>query len=70
MGEIIYELSLGLFKNQHRKLDTEFAQLAQKMFLQLKAWYDELPDCLATIEATPHVLSLQSVSLSPQLENP
>jgi hypothetical protein len=64
MGEMIYELSLSLFKDKHRKLDMKFAQLAQEMYLRLRKWYDALPDCLATIDATPHVLSLQSVFLS------
>jgi len=61
MGEIIYELSLSLFKHKHRKLDMKFAQLAEEMYLRLRKWHDELPDCLATIDATPHVLSLQFV---------
>jgi hypothetical protein len=61
MSEIIYELSLSLFKDKHRKLDMKYAKLAEEMHLRLKKWYDGLPKCLATIDATPHVLSLQCV---------
>ena len=61
MGEITYELSLSLFRDSRETLDMEFAQLAESLYDRLRAWYEELPNCLSSIEATPHVTSLQFV---------
>lgn len=61
MGQIIHELSLSLFKDNSQTLDTEFARVAEELHGRLRAWYEVLPDCLATSDATPHVLSLQYV---------
>ncbi|KAJ5325685.1 uncharacterized protein N7506_008787 [Penicillium brevicompactum] len=58
MGQIIHELSLSLFKDNSQTLDIEFSRVAEELHGRLRAWYEDLPDCLATSDATPHVLSL------------
>lgn len=60
---ITYDLSWSLFGSgdKERKLDASSVQAAEEAYARLQKWYEELPDCLETGNATPHVLSLQFV---------
>lgn len=61
---ITYDLGWSLFGNgaKERKLDANSAQAAEEAYTRLQEWYEGLPDCLGTDNATPHVLSVQCVS--------
>lgn len=62
---ITHDLTWSLFDRdmEERTLNTDFVQAAKDAYYRLRTWYDELPNCLGTSNATPHVLSLQYVSL-------
>lgn len=58
---VTYELSWSLLGScdKERKLDANSVEAAEQAYARLQKWYEELPDCLGTDNATPHVLSLQ-----------
>lgn len=60
---ITYELGWSLFGtgDRERKLDTKSVQAAEEAYARLQRWHEELPDCLGTSNAPPHVLCLQFV---------
>lgn len=61
---VTYDLTWSLFGNGDKELmlDANSVQAAEEAYARLQKWYEELPDCLGTSNATPHVLSLQFVS--------
>lgn len=61
MGEITHELSMSLFRDNKQTLDIDFARLAEGLYARLQAWFEGIPDCLSSVDATPHVMSLQFV---------
>lgn len=65
---ITHDLTWSLFNrgDEEQNLNAEFVQAAEDAYNRLRAWYDKLPNCLGTSNATPHVLSLQSVILLPR----
>lgn len=73
ISQITYDLSWLLFGDKDRKLDTAFAQATEYVHSRLNRWYQELPKCLGTTNAPPHVLSLQCVlllqSFTPQIRD-
>lgn len=58
---VTYKLSWSLFGSgdKERKLDADSVEAAEQVYARLQKWYEELPGCLGTDNATPHVLSLQ-----------
>lgn len=62
---ITHDLTWSLFNrgDGEQTLNAEFVQAAENLYNRLRTWYDKLPNCLGTSNATPHVLSLQSVIL-------
>jgi hypothetical protein len=64
---ITHDLTWLLFNRSdgQQTLNAEFVKAAENAYSRLCAWYDKFPNCLGTSNATPHVLSLQSVTLSP-----
>ncbi|OOQ84351.1 C6 transcription factor [Penicillium brasilianum] len=57
---ITHDLTWCLFKrrDEEQTLNAKFVQQAEDAYNRLRTWYDKLPNCLGTSNATPHVLSL------------
>lgn len=68
---ITHDLTRALFNrgDGEQTLNVEFVKAAEDAYNRLRAWYGKFPNCLGTSNATPHVLSLQSVILSPGESN-